>query len=136
MLVLILAVHDVQRQIFLPLAAGELLIAEVGVVRVVVGKVQRQVVILKKIHQRVHFLGGQAVQGQVCALVVHQLRTARADPVVGPDAAQQALAHADAPAARGNRDLDAGLLHGADGLGVFLRHTLTAAGPQRAVYIK
>ena len=50
---------------------------------IVVGKAQRQVVILKKVQQRVHFLGGQAVQGLVCALVVHQLRTARAAPRAG-----------------------------------------------------
>ena len=136
MLVLILAVHDVQRQIFLPLAAGKLLIADVGIVGIVVGKAQRQVVILKKVHQRVHFLACQPMQGQVAALVIHQLGTARADPVIRPDAAQQPLAHANAPATRGNSNFDPRLLHRADGLGVFLWHALTAAGAQSAVYIQ
>ena len=100
------------------------------------GEAQGQLMILKKIHQRVHFLARQPVQGQIAALVVHQLRTAGADPVIGADAAQQPLAHADAPAPGGDCDLDARPLHGADRLGVFLRHTLAAAGAQRTVYIE
>ena len=133
---LILTVHDVERKVFLPLTAGEFLIAEVGVVRIMEGEAQGQLMILKKIHQRVHFLARQPVQGQIAALVVHQLRTAGADPVIGADAAQQPLAHADAPAPGGDCDLDARPLHGADRLGVFLRHTLAAAGAQRTVYIE
>ena len=135
-MVLIFSVHDVQRKVFLSLAPGELLVANIGVVRIVEGEPQRQVVIFKKVHQGVHFLGRQTVQGQIRTLVVHQLGTARADPVVRPDAAQQTLAHTDAPAPGGNSDFNARLLHSADGLGIFPGYTLTAARPQRTVDIE
>ena len=134
-MILILAVHDVVVEVLGLFAAVELSKINVGVVGIVEGEAQRQLVILEKVHERVHFLGRKAVQGQVAALGVHQLCTARTDPVIGLEVAQQPLAHAGAAAPGGNGNFDARLLHGAHGGGVLTRDLLAAAGAQRAVDI-
>ena len=134
--VLVLAVGDVVVDVQRAFPRHKALIAKVGVVRIVEGKAQRQVIILKKIDEGVHFLRRQAVQRQVVALCVHQLGPARAQPGVRPHAAQQPLAHAGAPAPGGDGHLNAGALYGVDGVGVFARDTVIPAGAQRTVDIQ
>ena len=135
MVILVLAVHDVVVQVLGLFPAVELGKIDVGVVGIVEGEPQGQLIILKKVHESVHFFSSQAVEGQVIAFGVHQLGAARTDPVIGLEVPQQALAHAGAAAAGGDGDFDARFLHGAHGGGVLLGDLLAAAGTQRAVNI-
>ena len=135
MVILVLAVHDVVVQVLGLFPAVKLGKINVGVVGIVEGEPQGQLVILEKVHESVHFFSSQAVEGQVIAFGVHQLGAARTDPVIGLEVPQQALAHAGAAAAGGDGDFDARFLHGAHGGGVLLGDLLAAAGAQRAVNI-
>ena len=67
MVILVLAVHDVVVQILGLFPAVELGKIDVGIVGVVEGEPQGQLVILEKVHESVHFFSSQAVEGQVIA---------------------------------------------------------------------
>ena len=67
MVILVLAVHDVVVQVLGLFPAVELGKIDVGVVGIVEGEPQGQLVILEKVHESVHFFSSQAVEGQVIA---------------------------------------------------------------------
>ena len=117
--VLVFAVHTVQPDaVHLGVAAAERLILAVSIVCVPEIELQRVVVILAKIHQRVHLLVGHGMLGDDGAVSVHDAGTVAGDGVVEPDAAQLAFPVDGRPRPAGaQHELSPGglkLLHGLD----------------------
>ena len=116
--VLIFAVDALQpRGVHVVVAGLEVIVLAVGVVGVLEIKLQRVVVILAEIHQRVHLLVGQGVLRNDAALPVQHAGTVAGDGVIKPDAAQLALAvHGRPGPPRAEDELAARRLHLLDGL--------------------
>ena len=90
--VLIFAVHTVQPDaVHLLIAPVQIFILAVGVAGIPEIELQRIVIILAEIHQRVHFLSGERVLGHDAALAVHHAGTVAGDGIIEPDAAQLAF---------------------------------------------
>ena len=116
--VLIFAIHAVQPDaVHLPVAPVQIFILAVGVTGIPEIELQRIVIILAEIHQRIHFLGGERVLCHDAALAVHHAGTVAGDGVVEPDAAQLPL-EADA------RISAAGAEHESAACGLQLLHRL------------
>ena len=116
--VLIFAVDALQpRGVHVVVAGLEVIVLAVGVVAVLEIELQRIVIILAEIHQRVHLLVGQGVLRNDAALPVQHAGTVAGDGVIKPDAAQLALAvHGRPGPPRAEDELAARRLHLLDGL--------------------
>ena len=133
--VLVLAVFQATFQCSGFLLHMEGLIIQVNIPAVRKAESQRVLIVLAKIHQSVHFLGGHVAGVQGGPGGILHLGTSGADPVIRPDAAQHFGGDLCPAAPRGNHELDPGFLHGAQGIDVFFGHARLPMGAQGAVNI-